>query len=137
MITIKDPQLERREFKKLFKSNDICLKLRPYNDGKVDIILSASEYNKTTTYTIQADMTPQYSLKNNITLTGVEPIDCVWDVIFSKDGFYVDTYEVAYSDLITKSKSGTEGWISQVIFKSRTKKRDFIAPCNWAWKMIS
>ena len=136
MITIREPLKEKREIKKLFKDNSLCLKLVPYNENKVDIVFSGSDHNKVLTYTITADMT-SYSLHNKVTLSFVDPTDCVFDIIFAKDGFYVTTYENAYSELITQSKSGSEGFISQVIFKSRTKRRDFVAPCNTYCRMIS
>lgn len=135
MIKIADPQKKRSEIKKLFKGCMwVTLKFCPH-DNAVSIGISGTDHNKSLSYSIDAEQTYN-SLQNNIILTNVELIDCVWDVIFSKDGFYIDAYQKAYSELTTHSKSGSDGWISQVIFKSKTKKRDFIAPCNPYVKMI-
>lgn len=138
MIVIDNVEKVKKDFKKLFSSapeNFLTLKIQIYDD-KANITLVNDDAANRITYTINANLT-NFSREKYICLCGVSPLDCIFDIIFSKNGFHIESYKNAYSEIETLSKlTGTRGYISQVIFKSKTKKRDFIQPCNQNFDIV-
>lgn len=131
MIRIPDYKKEKATFKKLFKGSSLFLTLKLQND-KVQIIIQNADFEKIIKYTINAETDSPFSSEKTIYLSFINPLDCVFDIIFSESGFFVETWKNAYPSLTTviNKETGTEGYISQVIFKNKTKIRDFVVPCN-------
>ncbi len=72
-----------------------------------------------------------------VVISSVDLYDCVFDVLFDDAGFTMLLKDEIFNGVVVKNlKTNTDGWFSEVIFKSNTKSRSFILPCNPYVKMI-
>ena len=131
MITVENAQAEKQRFKRMFSNvSSVGVSIIPKGNG---VIILRIQSDKLCFETRCIDTTPYTS---TVYLSFVDINDCLFDLLFAKDGFFMELYPKAYRDIKTISTSGVEGFISQVIFKTRRKTTKFMAACNEHCKMI-
>lgn len=137
MIIIENAANEKAKFRKMFKEfTSLYIMMKP-NGNKVDIRFSGeSHHGARVELKLVANADYTSNLRNTIYLPFVDYNDCVFDLIFDKDGFYLELYKNNYQGIKTINEQGTEGYISTVIFKTRRKTTHFTAPCNRYTDMI-
>ncbi len=134
MITIINAQNEKSRFRRMFQNvSNVSVVLKPEGYGRVLLKIQGDNLCFTATGVDNLSFT----LKNiAVYLAFVETNDCVFDLLFDKEGFYVELYPKAYTDLKTVSVHGVEGFISEVIFKTKRKTTHFMSACNESCQMI-
>ena len=73
-----------------------------------------------------------------IIISSVDILDCLFDLLFDAKGFTMILKEEVFNGVVVKNtRTNTDGWFSEVIFKTHTKTRSFVVPCNPYVKMIN
>lgn len=87
-------------------------------------VATIDSFNTVRELYIPVELTPYEDLnKRKINLGSVDRKDVVWDFIWNKDGFYLETYKNAYRDLETRSKEhGTIFTTAEVVFNTKSKR---------------
>ena len=82
------------------------------------------------------------NFSNNIYLSSVDLMDCLFDILFDKEGFIIIPKKHVFDSVLVKNKrpdeiTGIDGYFSEVAFQSKTKYTSFILPCNAYNNIIS
>ncbi len=124
MIKFKDYTEAKRNFKSVMNkdvSDFICIQINP----KEEYIRFASHdrFNNLREVKIPIEVDMFEFDKKKVTISSISKLDCIWDLIWYKDGFYYETYPKAYSDIETRSLNhGTKYDICQVVLCTKKKR---------------
>lgn len=142
MLTVVNAQYEKASFKRMFcRETSVNLSLIPMGNGFVLLQMQNDNY----CYTVKCkDNTP---IRFRLNIPNVAVTDCVFDLLFNTTGFYIAIYKPAYSDLRVHFNNAynfnamiednpVDGYISQVIFKTKRRSTSFMLPCNNVFQMI-
>lgn len=126
MIKVQNIAEAKQTFKKLFK-NDCSDSFTVVIDvaDKILYLSTLDSFNNVRRLEIPLEEV-NYVNSNikRIILSTVHRLDVLWDFIWDKDGFWMETYKDTYPDILSKSKKhGTEYTMAQIVF--RTKKKEY------------
>ena len=131
MLVVPNASSEKARFRRMFINvGDVYVTIEPDSSRSATIKITSERR----CFTVHC--TGSMSYPACIFLSNVSINDCVFDLLFDKEGFFIEAYPVAYKDLRTISKSGVEGWISEVIIKTKRKTTHFMSACNEYCQMI-
>ena len=129
MIIVENAANEKAKFRKIFKDfSSLFVCITPKGDKATIKFSGETLRGQRAEMTVIASNTS--NLRYNIYLPFVVYTDCVFDLIFDKDGFFIEAYRDCFKDIRVTTKEGTPGYISQVVFKTRRKTTHFTVPCT-------
>ena len=125
MIKVINVAEQKKTFKKVF-NNDcmsrffVCIN---FVESKI-IVSTLDNYNNVRRLEMPFENTWNTQHLKKLNLSSIGRNHVLWDFIFNKEGFLVETYKNTYRDLITTSKDhGTVYTMAEIVF--RTKRKEF------------
>ena len=143
MITVNNASLEKKRFFSMFpKDCYVNIQLIPYVNC---VLLRITGVDSNVFFEVKCSDNTPITYKLNI--PNVHITDCVFDLLFNTNGFYIAVYKSAYTELKPYFKNAcsltyinednpTIGNISQVIIKTKRRTTSFMLPCNHCFQMI-